>query len=228
MAHIIFDNVVFSRRLAKVKGPASPQARRILDGVSIKIKDGERLGVLGPNGVGKTTFLRLVAGIFAPDSGSIKRDSDISAVLDAGYGLVDSLTVRENCVSKLIVAGVPKSEIFSIISWIEDFTEIGVYFDQPMRSCSSGMFARVVFALATARPHQVVVIDEGFGLADEYFRRKAQSVLQNLYNNASILVFASHNTELLQSTCERGIVLREGKIAFDGPITDAISFNHSA
>ena len=75
--------------------------------------------------------------------------------------------------------------------------------------------------------HKVVVIDEGFGLADEHFRRKAQSVLQRLYADASILVFASHNAELLRSTCERGIVLKDGKIAFDGSIADAIDFNHS-
>ena len=96
-----------------------------------------------------------------------------------------------------------------------------------MRTFSSGMFARTIFALATARPHDVIVIDEGFGLADEYFRRKAQRVLERLYNDASILIFASHNTELLKETCQRGIVLRDGKIAFDGFINDAIKFNHS-
>ena len=96
-----------------------------------------------------------------------------------------------------------------------------------MRTFSSGMFARTIFALATARPHEVIVIDEGFGLADEYFRRKAQRVLEQLYNDASILIFASHNAELLKDTCQRGIVLRDGKIAFDGTINEAIKFNHS-
>jgi ABC-type polysaccharide/polyol phosphate transport system ATPase subunit len=141
--------------------------------------------------------------------------------------MVDSLTARENCVSRLIVAGIPKSEIPAIIDWIEDLTEIGEYFDQPMRTFSSGMFARTIFALATARPHEVIVIDEGFGLADEYFRRKAQGVLEKLYNDASILIFASHNAELLIDTCRRGVVLKDGKIAFDGDIADAIEFNHS-
>ena len=227
MTHILLNNVVFSRKLAPVAGSTAPKFRRILDGISLEILDGQRLGILGPNGAGKTTMLRLIAGIFEPDEGSIERGSDISALLDTGYGMVDSLTARENCISKLIVAGIPKREIPPIIDWVQEFAEIGEYFDQPMRSFSSGMFARIVFALATARPHKVVVIDEGFGLADEQFRRKAQSVLQRLYTDASILVFASHNAELLRSTCERGIVLKDGKIAFDGSIADAIDFNHS-
>jgi ABC-2 type transport system ATP-binding protein/lipopolysaccharide transport system ATP-binding protein len=201
--------------------------RRILDQVSLEIADGERVGILGPNGAGKTTLLRIIAGIFEPDEGTIERNSDVSALLDSGYGMVDSLTARENCISRLIVAGIPKSEIPAIIDWIEDLTEIGEYFDQPMRTFSSGMFARTIFALATARPHEVIVIDEGFGLADEYFRRKAQGVLEKLYNDASILIFASHNAELLKDTCQRGIVLKDGKIAFDGNIVDAIEFNHS-
>ena len=90
------------------------------------------------------------------------------------------------------------------------------------------MFARIVFALATAKPHQIVLIDEGFGLADEHFRRKAQVVLDRLYSEASILMFASHNDELLRATCERGLVLADGRVAFDGSIEDAISFNHSS
>lgn len=227
MTHIILNDVVFSRKLEPVPGSQVKPSRRVLDEISLCILDGERIGILGANGAGKTTLLRLIAGIYEPDQGSIQRGSDVSALLDTGYGMVDSLSARENCVSKLIVSGVPKREIPKIIEWIEDFVELNEYFDQPMRSFSSGMFARIVFALATARRHNVVVIDEGFGLADEYFQRKAQVVLQQLYEAASILVFASHNAELLRSTCERGIVLNNGKIVFDGPISEAIDFNHS-
>ena len=231
MTHILLKDVVFSRRLYSVAGQEQPtkihRYRRILDQISLEIADGQRVGILGPNGAGKTTLLRLIAGIFVPDEGTIERNSDVSALLDSGYGMVDSLTARENCISRLIVAGIPKNEIPAVIDWIEDLTEIGEYFDQPMRTFSSGMFARTIFALATARPHEVIVIDEGFGLADEYFRRKAQRVLEQLYNDASSLIFASHNAELLKDTCQRGIVLRDGKIAFDGTINEAIKFNHS-
>ena len=202
--------------------------RHIFEDVSFTVNDGQRVALIGANGSGKTTMLRLIAGIFQPDSGSIERGSDISAFLDSGYGMVDSLTARENCESRLIVSGVSKREIPAIVDWIEDFVELGEYFDQPMRSFFSGMFARIVFALATAKPHQIVLIDEGFGLADEHFRRKAQVVLDQLYSDTSILIFASHNDDLLRVSCERGLVLSSGKVAFDGPIEDAINFNHSS
>lgn len=233
MSHITLTNVVFTRRLDRTSSPGvadqtpSSRERRIIDDVSLTISNGQRVGILGSNGAGKTTLLRLIAGIFQPDSGTIERESDVSALLDTGYGMVDSLSARENCVSRLIVSGVKKREIGLLIDRIEEFVELGEYFDQPMRSFSSGMFARVVFALVTARPHDVIVIDEGFGLADEHFRRKAQGVLQKLYFDTSILIFASHNAELLKSTCERGIIIKDGKIFFDGDINQAIEINHS-
>jgi ABC-type polysaccharide/polyol phosphate transport system ATPase subunit len=224
MSHITLQNVGFWRKMIGHEG----NTRHIFNDVSFTVNDGQRVALIGSNGSGKTTMLRLIAGILQPDSGTIECGSDISALLDSGYGMVDSLTARENCTSRLIVGGVPKREIPGIIDWVEDFVEIGEYFDQPMRSFSSGMFARIVFALATAKPHQIVLIDEGFGLADEHFRRKAQVVLDRLYSEASILMFASHNDELLRATCERGLVLSDGGVAFDGSIEDAISFNHSS
>ncbi len=101
MTHILLKDVVFSRRLYSVAGQEQPtklhRYRRILDQISLEIADGQRVGILGPNGAGKTTLLRLIAGIFVPDEGTIERNSDVSALLDSGYGMVDSLTARENC-----------------------------------------------------------------------------------------------------------------------------------
>lgn len=199
----------------------------IFNDVSFTINDGERVALIGSNGSGKTTMLRLIAGILQPDSGTIKSESDISVLLDSGYGMVDALTARQNCISQLIVGGVSKQSIPEMVNKVEDFVELGEYFDQPIRTYSSGMFTRVAFALATINTHQVVLIDEGFGLADEYFRRKAQLVLERLYSEVSILMFASHNDKLLRDTCKRGLVLSNGGVAFDGPIEDAVTFYHS-
>jgi len=226
MSNITLRDVVFTRMLERTASSIKPE-RNIINNVSLSITTGERVGLLGANGAGKTTLLRLIAGIFVPDSGSIECGADVSALLDTGHGMVDSLSVRENSISRFIIGGVAKDELPSLLNWVEEFTELHEYFDQPMRSLSSGMFARVVFALATARPHDVVVIDEGFGLADEYFRRKAQVVLEKLYTDASILIFASHNAELLRSTCSRGIILQQGAVIFDGAIDAAIELSHS-
>jgi ABC-type polysaccharide/polyol phosphate transport system ATPase subunit len=222
MNELRLTDVVFSRVLERTSRSKRTE-RRVIDGVTIDFASGERVGLLGTNGAGKTTLLRLIAGIFTPDSGSVQRDSNVSVLLDAGHGLVDSLSARENCVSRFTVNGVPRSSIPGLVKWVEQFSELGDYFDQPLRSLSSGMFTRIVFALATAQPHEVVLIDEGFGLADEYFRRKAQAVLDEIYSNASIVIFASHDAELLKTVCTRGIILSGGKIYFDGSINDAVA-----
>lgn len=222
MIEVRLTNVVFSRVLERTSRSKKTE-RRIIDGISLEIASGERVGLLGTNGAGKTTLLRLIAGIFAPDSGIVQRASNVSVLLDAGHGLVDSLSARENCVSRFTINGVPRPSIPELVRWVEQFSELGDYFDQPLRSLSSGMFTRIVFALATAQPHEVVLIDEGFGLADEYFRKKAESVLEEIYSSASIVLFASHDAELLRAVCTRGIVLNAGKIHFDGSITDAIA-----
>jgi ABC-2 type transport system ATP-binding protein len=227
---LLLEEVSFSRRLAKKNKRTSQidskNQRTIINGINLHIHDGERVAILGPNGSGKTTLLRLISGILEPDEGRISTGLDISALLDTGYGMVDSLTARENCKSKLILMGEDKKQIPSLIDSIEAFAEIGEYFDQPMRHLSSGMFARIAFSIATVKTHSIVLIDEGFGLADEQFRRKAQAVLEDLYFKSSILVFASHNIDLLSKTCNRGIVLINGTVEFDGSIDDAIQFNN--
>lgn len=223
MTHIALQHVDFWRKMIEPK----KTRRYIFKNLSFAVNDGERVALIGSNGSGKTTLLRLIAGILQPDSGTIECNSSISVLLDSGYGMVDALTARQNCISQLIIDGVPKQSIPDIVDRVEDFVELGEYFDQPIRTYSSGMFARVAFALATVHAHQIILIDEGFGLADERFRRKAQVVLDRMYSEASILMFASHNDELLRATCERGLVLSGGGVAFDGSIEDAISFNHS-
>lgn len=231
MNQLLLHEISFSRTLLKKSRWATQtdvrNQRKILNDINLQVNDGERLAVLGPNGSGKTTLLRLISGILEPDEGSVSTGLDISALLDTGYGMVDSLTARENCRSKLILMGEDKKKIPSLIGSIEAFAEIGEYFDQPMRHLSSGMFARIAFSIATVKTHSIVLIDEGFGLADEQFRRKAQSVLEDLYFKSSILVFASHNIDLLRKTCSRGIVLVNGTIKFDGSVEDAIQFNNS-
>jgi len=220
--HILLNHVSMYRNMV---GHESRQTKKtVLDDVSISIGVGERIALLGSNGAGKSTLLRLMAGIYKPDEGSIDRVGDFSVFLDAGFGVDMRLTGRENCYSRAIINGVPKDDIQQFIQWVSNFSELGDYFDQPVRTYSTGMVVRLVFSMCTARTHDVLLIDEGIGTADARFQDKAFSRLSHLYDSAPMLILASHDPRLLKQNCTRGIVMRNGSVVFDGEINESIAF----
>ena len=216
------SSLSFNRRLQNSFG-RSRRSRPILNNVSFTLADGDRVAILGRNGAGKTTLLRLMAGIFRPDAGTIRRSSPASALLDGGYGMVEALSARENCESRLVMLGIPRDEIAPEIAEIEDLVEIGEYFDQPIHTLSNGMFARVVFGVATMHSPRILLIDEGIGFADEYFQRKASERLERMFDSAAIVVHASHNLEYLREVCSKGIVIHNQGKVFEGQISEALT-----
>jgi lipopolysaccharide transport system ATP-binding protein len=225
-SHISLLNVSMNRSVDN-KNDRDKQ-KIVLDSISLDIDAGERVALIGANGAGKSTLLRLIAGIYKPDEGSIERTGDFSVFLDAGFGVDMRLTGRENCYSRAIINGVPKDDIQQFIQWVSDFSELGDYFDQPVRTYSTGMVVRLVFSMCTARTHDVLLIDEGIGTADARFQDKAFSRLSHLYDSAPILILASHNPKLLEQNCTRGIVMRNGRVVFDGEINESIAFYQSS
>lgn len=221
MSLLELTNVSFFR-IMESKG--ADQKQFVVDNVSLKIQGGERIGLIGPNGAGKTTLLRLLAGIFNPDSGSIIRTGDISTFLDGGFGLDPQLSGRSNAESRAIMAGLNRNERMTQIAWIHDFSELEKYFDEPIKSYSSGMLMRLVFAIGTAQTHDILLVDEGFGTADAHFQHKAMQRLRVMYARAPITVLASHNLEILKENCTRGIVMSKSRIVFDGDIQEACDF----
>jgi len=231
MTHIKLRNVTFNRKLEvdkhqKTSGDSALRKRHrdVIQNVTISIFDGERVGLLGPNGSGKTTLLRLMAGIFRPDKGSVVREGEVSTFLDGGFGLDPQLTGRSNCESRAIMARMRGVRAKGMVKWVEEFSELGDYFDQPVRTYSTGMIMRLVFAIGTAQTHQILLIDEGFATADAHFQTKALERLREMYNNAPIMVLASHSIDLLKQHCQRGIVIIDGQVAFDGTLESASEF----
>jgi len=214
-------NVDFIRR----HHSRSSRDKAILKNVSLQLSQGERLALLGSNGSGKTTLLRLLAGILQPTKGTINRFGRVSAMIDPGFGMSDVLSPFENCRTRLIMDRTPKSEINQILEQVERFADIGEHFQRPMNVLSSGMWARVSFALMTSVPHEILLIDEGFGLADNNFREKASIRLGELYRGVDALILASHDNVLLRQLCQHGIVLQNQAVAFAGPIDTAIDFH---
>ena len=166
MSSLELTNVSFFRIMESSR---TEQKQFVINNVSLKIQGGERVGLIGPNGAGKTTLLRLLAGIFNPDSGSIVRIGDVSTFLDGGFGLDPQLSGRSNAESRAIMAGLSRNERVRQVAWIQEFSELEKYFDEPIKSYSSGMLMRLVFAIGTAQTHDILLVDEGFGTVENLF-----------------------------------------------------------
>ena len=220
--HIFLNHVSMYRNMV---GHESRRTKKVvLNDVSISISVGERIALLGSNGAGKSTLLRLMAGIYKPDEGSIESNGDFSVFLDAGFGVDMRLTGRENCYSRAVITGVPINQIDEFIQWVSEFSELGDYFDQPLRTYSTGMIVRLVFSMCTFKIPEILLIDEGIGTVDTYFQEKAMARLEDIYNSSSILVIATHDQSLMRQLCKRGVVLNNGNIDFDGTLSDALDF----
>ncbi|AWL98379.1 ABC transporter ATP-binding protein [Bradyrhizobium ottawaense] len=194
---------------------------KALNEVSLDIRAGDRLAIIGANGAGKTTLLRVLAGIYHPTAGSIDVRGRCLSLFDLQAGFDEEATGYENIMRRGLVIGARRAEIDARRAEIAEFTELGDRLDLPLRTYSSGMMLRLIFAVATAVEGEIVLLDEWIGVGDQQFRKKARQRLDEIVARAGILVLASHDIELIQSTCNRAILLEQGKIIAAGA-TDTI------
>lgn len=187
-----------------------------LNEVSLDIRAGDRLAIIGANGAGKTTLLRVLAGIYHPTAGSIDVLGRCLSLFDLSAGFDEEATGYENIMRRGLVIGARRAEIDARRAEIAEFTELGDRLDLPLRTYSSGMMLRLIFAVATAVEGEIVLLDEWIGVGDQQFRRKARQRLDEIVARAGILVLASHDLELVKSTCNRAILLEQGRIAAAG------------
>ncbi len=185
--------------------------------ISLDLRSGDRLGLIGGNGAGKTTLLRTLAGIYEPVQGRIEIEGRIGALLDPNLGMNSELTGRENIVLRGLYNGFPRSEIDRLESDVEDFAELGEFLDLPMRFYSAGMTVRLGFALATAIRPEVLLMDEWFLAGDAAFMEKATIRLESVVNQAEILVLSSHSPGVILNWSTRVIRMDHGRIVDDGP-----------
>ncbi|MBR0982942.1 ABC transporter ATP-binding protein [Bradyrhizobium liaoningense] len=211
-----FVNAVTLRRKAVV-----PHLVKALNEVSLDIRAGDRLAIIGANGAGKTTLLRVLAGIYHPTAGSIDVRGRCLSLFDLQAGFDEEATGYENIMRRGLVIGARRAEIDARRAEIAEFTELGDRLDLPLRTYSSGMMLRLIFAVATAVEGEIVLLDEWIGVGDQQFRNKARQRLDEIVARAGILVLASHDIELIQSSCNRAILLEQGRIIAAGA-TDTI------
>lgn len=207
------------RRASKI--PAGTYVRA-LKNVTLKFSKGERVGIIGRNGSGKSTMLRTIAGIYPASKGVVQVKGHIQALFDIGLGFESESTGRENIMYRGLVMGVHPKEIEARTAEIIEFADIGVFIDLPMRTYSAGMHVRLAFAISTYLEGEVLLIDEVFGAGDANFAHKAVSRIRALVDKAGIVVFVSHDLHTVADMCSRVIWMESGEVAMDGKPDDVI------
>lgn len=193
--------------------------------LSFEIKKGEAVAFLGRNGAGKSTALKMVTGVTHPTSGTVEVKGRVSALLELTAGFDMQLTGRENIALRGQILGLKRSEIKEIEPAVIDFAELGLYIDQPMRTYSSGMKARLGFAFAVAIDPEILVVDEALSVGDRTFQRKCIDRIREIMMDESVTVlFVTHASATAKEFCSRGIVLDEGSKVFEGSIDEATTY----
>jgi ABC-type polysaccharide/polyol phosphate transport system ATPase subunit len=193
-----------------------------LSGIDLEIKQGEVIGIIGRNGSGKSTLLRVISGIYPPDEGEVYAAGDISLLAGLGTGFSAHQTGRENALLYGSILGHGEMEMRSKLEEIIDFSELGSFIDEPLRTYSAGMKARLGLAVASAINPNILLIDEVLGVGDPNFREKSKKKILDMVKGASTVVIVSHSFGLMTDLCDRVVLLDHGKIVTQGDPQDSI------
>lgn len=196
----------------------------VLKDINFNVKRGESLGLIGVNGAGKSTLLKIISNTLKPNNGEINLNGKVASILELGMGFNGDLTGRENVYNACALYGLSKKKIDDVIKYIEDFAEIGEYFDMPVRIYSSGMQVRLAFAVVTAKRPDVLIIDEALSVGDAYFQHKSFDRILEFKKLGTTLIIVSHDSTAIKSICDRVILLDKGVILKDGKPSDVLDY----
>lgn len=188
----------------------------VLQDVSFSIGSGEAVGIVGQNGAGKSTLLKLITGTQSPTTGSVAVQGRVAAILELGMGFNQDLTGRQNVLHTAGLMGFTHEAVQAQMADIESFAEIGEYFDEPVRTYSSGMQMRVAFAVATAFRPDILIVDEALSVGDAYFQHKSFNRIREFQQQGTSLLLVSHDHNSVRSVCDRAILLEKGRMIQQG------------
>ena len=193
-----------------------------LNNISMVVRKGESIGIIGRNGSGKSTLLQVICGILTPTSGSVDVQGNVSALLELGAGFNPDFTGKENIYLNMSIFGFSKDEINAKYPTIIDFADIGDFINQPVRTYSSGMFVRLAFATAINVNPEILVIDEALAVGDIFFQQKCTSHMEKMMQACTILL-VSHDMHSITNMCNRVIVLNEGSVVYCGSPSEGVA-----
>jgi ABC-2 type transport system ATP-binding protein len=198
-----------------------------LRNINFEINAGEAVGLMGANGQGKSTLLRLIAGVLLPDEGSVTVNGGVAPLIELTGGLKSDLTARDNIALVAGLHGLSRSEVRKRFDSIVEFAEIGDFLDTPVRHFSSGMKIRLGFSIVTSIDEPIILVDEALAVGDAAFKEKCYIRMKDLLNQGKTLFLVSHKEKDLKEFCTRGLYLKNGTLAVDGTLSQALSAYHN-
>lgn len=196
--------------------------RNVLDGISFEVRKGEAVGLIGHNGCGKSTILKLLTKIMYPDSGMVEMRGRVSSLIELGAGFHPDMSGRENIYINASIFGLSKKEIDSRLDDMIAFSELGAYLDNPVRTYSSGMYMRLAFSVAINVDADILLLDEILAVGDANFQTKCFERLRGIQANGTTIVLVTHDMNVIKSFCTRAIWMNQGKIAAQGKSAEVV------
>ncbi|TPW73559.1 ABC transporter ATP-binding protein [Schumannella sp. 10F1B-5-1] len=194
-----------------------------LHDIDFEIREGESVALLGFNGSGKSTMLKLISGVLRPDQGQVLTRGRVAGLIEVGAGFHPDLSGRENIYLNASILGMSRSEVDERFDDIVEFSEIRDFIDTEVKHYSSGMFVRLAFAVAIHCTLDIMLVDEILSVGDEPFQRKCLAKIRELQTQGKTMVVVSHDLDTVARLCDRGILIDRGRVAFDGPSAEAVA-----
>ncbi|BDA75717.1 ABC transporter-like protein protein [Calothrix sp. PCC 7716] len=211
--------------LSILEGKYRKAAKRlVLDNLDLVINTGDKVGIIGANGAGKSTLLKVICGILAPTHGSVKTRGIIAPLIELGAGFDEELSVFDNIILYGIMLGCSKAEMRGRVQSILDFAELQDYALVPVKGLSSGMVARLGFAIATDVQPDILILDEVLSVGDESFKNKCQKRMNKFWDENTTILVVSHDLEFVKQSCNKAVWLDKGKIQFIGQADIAVDY----